>query len=169
MESVKRVTSIISQYTDKVCRVIANTSLLFFVGTIFGGVLLRFVFRSPNSALEDLSRTGFIWACCMGAVLAYKAAAFIRFEFLVNILPEKAKHAVRLFGEVLMLVLAVFLLVYGFILTQQVWPTWQVGAKISKGYMYMALPVSMVFMILQTFDCIAGELCALCGRKGRAV
>jgi len=165
MVTIQKVIAKISYYADKVSQVMTILSLLFFFVAIFGGVLLRFVFKLPNSAMEDLTRTGFVWACFFAAAVAYKSMTLIRFRFFQEKFSENGQLVISIISDLLALSLALFLIVYGLQLTLQVWPSWQIGARISKGYMYMALPISMVFMTIHSVNFIFTDLCALCSKE----
>lgn len=165
MNYAVKMTGQISRLVDSFCKAMSVVFITLFIGTILGGVLLRFVFKVPNSAMEDLSRTGFVWACFWGMAHTYKRKAFVKFTFFTKRLSSKGERVFSLIAEILSIALFLFLVIYGIRYTRQTWPTWQVGAGISKGWMSLAIPTGSLMSLVHAIHFATNDLSMIIGKE----
>lgn len=89
---------------------------LFIVGGLFLillGVVMRYVFNSPLSFVEEYAGYMVVWGTMIGAVVALRDNHHIRIDMFYRLLPERVKKAVDIFANVVGLIFALFLVVYG--------------------------------------------------------
>ena len=123
-------------------------------------VIARFLLSEPSSFTEELSRFILIWIGLLGAALAYGESMHLGIDILVNKLTEKR----RLFANVAIhIITAIFavavLLVGGMKLVSLTLELNQISASLGvmMGYVYLALPLSGVLILMYSIRFIAVE------------
>ena len=81
---------------QKMLEVMLALLLAFMVITVFGNVVLRYLFHSGLPYIEELSRFAFVWVTFIGGVVLLRGNGHLGFDSLVHRLPPKAKMASRL-------------------------------------------------------------------------
>ena len=69
--------------------------------SMFLQVILRYVFNYPSPALFEISGYSFIWVVFLGAPLARRYRAHIRFNILYEKLPRKAQLVIELIMDII--------------------------------------------------------------------
>ncbi len=120
--------------------------------TLLLQVIMRYFFGAPLPWSAELSRYLFVWLTFLGAALAYRLSAHIGVDVLAEYLSRRfsAVPAHVLNGAIrgiVMLFLIAFL-VGGVSLVQQTTGQVTPGLQISMAWVYLAIPVSSLIMIL---------------------
>ncbi|WP_076537072.1 TRAP transporter small permease [Shewanella sp. UCD-KL21] len=139
--------SLINQLLEKVL----ITLMAAIVVVVTWQVFSRFILQSPSSYTEELARFLLIWIGVLGAAYAYKNKAHLGLDILVERIPEQSKWPVLVLIELLVIVFAASILVYGGSLL--VWMTLdlnQISAslEIKVGLVYSVLPLSGVLILM---------------------
>lgn len=137
--------------------------------TLMLQVVMRYVFNSPLAWSEELARYLFIWLTFLGAALAYRLRAHIAVDILaeyldrrVGVVPARVlRGAIR--GVVLLFLIA--LLVGGVTLVQETTGQITPGLRISMAWVYLAIPVGCLIMILSA---VGEAVSAWYGRNSNA-
>lgn len=77
------------------------------------GVIMRYAFNSPLSFVEEYAGYMVVWGTMIGAVVALRDNHHIRIDMLYRLLPNRVKKSVDIFANVVGLIFALFLVVYG--------------------------------------------------------
>jgi TRAP-type C4-dicarboxylate transport system permease small subunit len=132
------------------------------------GVLTRFVLRNASSWTEELATFLLIWVSLLGASVAFFRKGHLGVDFFVNKLSEKP----RLISEILVYLLVFFfagvvMLYGGAQLVRITLRTNQMSSalNIKMGYVYTALPISGVFIMLFTLEATVEKVCMLLGKR----
>jgi TRAP-type C4-dicarboxylate transport system permease small subunit len=120
--------------------------------TLLSQVVMRYVFGSPLAWSEELARYLFVWLTFLGAGLAFRLGAHIAVDLLTDYLKQRVgMFSVQLLRLVIQMLVAVFLIAMlagGVNLVRgtvgQVTP----GLGISMAWVYLAIPVGSVIMLL---------------------
>lgn len=80
---------------------------------IFIGVVMRYLFNSPLSFVEEYSGYMIVWGAMIGSVVALRDNKHIRVDMLYQFLPHKLQKGVDLFANTIGLLFALFLFVFG--------------------------------------------------------
>lgn len=161
----KNFTQGLSNKCDQVIQWVVVPAMAFYTLLIFVGVLSRFVFKIPIMEAVELSRLGFVWACLLGASVAYKRMAHINFTVISSRLPSKASKILSLTINVISLVFMIWVLYYSVIITTKVWPSKLSATGLSNGLMYISLPITMIAMIIHCINYIVQDF-SRCTSKG---
>lgn len=78
---------------------------------VFSNVVLRYGFNSGITASEEISRLLFVWMTYLGAIVAMKEHAHLGVDSIVRKLPLKARKAVLILVNLVMLFICYLLLV----------------------------------------------------------
>ena len=76
---------------EKILRWILGISMAVMVAVIFYQVILRYVFHNSNIWSEELARYLMCYAVLFGAAIAVRKGSHLQVDFLINMLPERAR------------------------------------------------------------------------------
>jgi len=154
----------LKEIIDKALAWIVIVVMAVLVIDVLWQVFTRFILRDPSSFTEELARYLMIWVGLLGA--GYAAGK--RMHLAVDLLPMKMtgrrKHYLGLVIEGFTLIFAVFVLVIGG--TRLVWVMLFLGQtspalQVPLGYVYLAVPVSGLFIAFYAVFFITEQLQAL--------
>ncbi|MEI7900698.1 MAG: TRAP transporter small permease [bacterium] len=117
--------------------------------TVLWGVFTRFCLGRQAEYTDELARVLLVWVSMVGAALAFGEKAHLGVDFFVNKLHPDARKTLGILVQVVTIVLAVVVFVsggWGLAMGQmgQQLPT----LPLTRGMVYLALPLGGVFMIL---------------------
>ena len=125
-------------------------SLFVFI-TIIGlyQIITRYVFNSPSTISEELLTFLFTWMALLSAALVFGKREHMRMEFVANLF--KGKHAIYLsiFSEIVVLMFAALVLIYGGIAITKLTTT-QITASlgVSMALIYVVVPISGILTVI---------------------
>jgi len=111
---------------------------------VLAGVAMRFIFRIPNLYGEEISRYLLIASVFIGISLAQRERAHLGIDTLAEALPARAARRLRLFCDILSLIIYVFLAYKAFAFMQM---TMKYGQKSpSMTFLPMWIVYSLMFI-----------------------
>ena len=116
-------------------------------------VVTRFILNDPSKYTEEFLRYALIWLTMLGAPYAYGAGKHLSIDLLVMNFSDKAKNYVRVFVEVVVLILSLAVFVFGGIAV-----TMNAGGQISAAMQlpmecyYACIPVGGILMAIYSLD-----------------
>lgn len=156
-----RLLTRISDWTDRLVRILAVPVGIGFILVVFFGVLTRYVFRTPIITSIELARLGFVWSCFLGAALGVKREKHVQFVFLVERLRPLGQRLVRFGVTLLSAGFFLFLVLKGLQMVQAVQDTYFPALGFSQVWLYLPLPLSGAFMLIHALAFLARALQAL--------
>ena len=124
-------------------------------------VFTRFVIRQPSNWTEELAIFLLIWIGLLGSAVALRHKAHLGIDVLVNRFPLKYRHITAIFVYVCVIFFSVGVLIIGgskmvavVLMNRQVSP----ALGIQMGYVYLALPISGLFITMYGVDFIIHEI-----------
>lgn len=135
------------------------------VATMAVEVVRREVFSYSSIWGEEIVRYAFIYLAWIGAASAVRERAHIRIDVIFNYIPKTAKTLLYIFGDVIMLVVAVIAVYWSFETVAVSWKFGSVshGLRVSMVWFLMAVPLGftlVIFRILQSLWRDFGDLFA---------
>jgi len=124
--------------------------LVFLVGCTFAGVVLRYVFNSPFTWMEEVQLASMVWLAFLGGSLAFRSQGHVAVEIVIDALPIGAQRAARIVIGVLVYAILIYLFVRCmdflqlFVMTGRGTPVLDVPYTI----VYGIAPVAVVLMII---------------------
>lgn len=121
------------------------------VVVVFAQVIFRYVIRSSPPWTEEFSRFNFIWLTFIGAVAAFRRKGHLIIETLITLLPEKVSGALVLPVQLMISALLLILVYQGIILCHSGWHTMASTMNFPLTFIYLAVPLSALLMLLYQF------------------
>ena len=132
-------------------------------------VLRREVFSYSSIWGEEIVRYSFIYLAWIGAAAAVKERAHIRIDVLMHYLSPRMKTLLYIFGDFVMLGVAVGALVWSFETVHVSWTFGSVshGLRVSQVWFLMAVPAGFTLMIVRLLQSLIRDF--RCLRDGTPV
>lgn len=141
------------------------SALIFGAMVIIGTyqIVTRFVFNSPSTVSEELLTYSFTWMALLATAYVFGKRDHMRMGFLADKFSAKVQKALSVGAEVLIMLLAGAVMVYGgFTIVQLTMTQSTASLGIPMGVVYIILPVSGVlivfYSILNIADLVAGQV-----------
>lgn len=121
---------------------------------IFVQVVMRKGFNNSLFWSEEIARYLFIWQCWLGVSIAEREKQHIRITVLNRKLPMKGKVILELFVNLVLIVLSVTLIIYGFMMVSKIagLGSTSTAVKIPMAIIYAALPVGCTLYLRRLIE-----------------
>ena len=153
---------------DKTLELLVTVSMGFLVVDVVWQVLTRYLLKNPSSWTEELATFLMIWVGLLGASVALNRGAHLGIDYLVVKLSRRKALCVSLFVfavitafSLLVMVIGGTQLVHRTLVTNQVSPA--IGLKM--GYVYLAIPISGLFLVIYSLEIFFDALTSLVKHK----
>jgi TRAP-type C4-dicarboxylate transport system permease small subunit len=150
---VKKILDATDRATDILCFVFMSVG---FVITFFH-IIGRYILRMPIFYSEELSRYCFIWACMLGASVVNRNDEHTSVNYFTTLLPTRAQVWLYIGRQIVILLLLAALIYYGIALSIRMNTVHSAAMEISWSFIYMALPVGSLLLIVTTLKLIAAK------------
>lgn len=139
------------------------------VATMAVEVLRREIFSFSSIWGEEIVRYSFIYLAWIGAAAAVKDRAHIRIDVILHYLSPRMKALFYIFGDLVMLVVAVIAVYWSFETVAVSWKFGSVshGLRISMVWFLLAVPIGFALMIIRLIQSFLHDFHSL--RTGRPV
>ena len=115
-------------------------------GVVAVNVFCRFVLNFSLSWGEEVAMMLMVWLTFLGAAVGMRDKAQYAFDFLVRHLPAEVKIPVKLFSELVCIVMTTAIVYWGTQVTME-FRNWVMPAtEVSRAVVYMACPVGCSFI-----------------------
>jgi TRAP-type C4-dicarboxylate transport system permease small subunit len=114
---------------------------------VFVSVVFRYVLDSPLAWSEELASLLFAWLTFIGAYVGIRSRSHIRIDTLVVFLPPAVQRWLERAGDLGVLILLLVFAWQGFRLTATTWSLEFPAMEISRGYLYVSLPIAACLMM----------------------
>ncbi|MGR3496032.1 TRAP transporter small permease [Citreimonas sp.] len=129
--------------------------LLIATGLALYQVTTRFVFGQPSTWSEVVTRSAMIWSVFLAVAPAFREGSMIAVEIVQRILPGRLGFGLYLVATALSLLFFAILFWQGWAMTLRVVPQKLAALEISIAWVYAALPVGSVFIMIAVLGCMA--------------
>lgn len=117
--------------------------------TVVWQVISREILQAPSAWSSTLASYVFVWLALFGAALVFKERGHMAVEVLVRRCPPRLRLMLALLVELLIMVFALGILVWGGALAMQyAWGQVATGLPATIGMLYIALPISGLLIAL---------------------
>jgi len=139
------------------------------VATMAIEVLRREIFAYSSIWGEEVVRYSFIYLAWIGASSAVKERAHIRIDVLFHYVPPRAKALLYIFGDLVMLFVAVLALYWSFDTVEVSWKFGSVtdGLRVSKVWALAAVPIGFSMILFRLLQSLLRDIRDM--KAGRAV
>lgn len=135
---------------------IAGLALLVMVGIIPVGIFARYIMNSALSWPEPVAIICMVTFTFIGAAVSYRAGSHIAVSMVTDRLSERAAKICRLFADLMLMAISIFILWYGTALCVELWQ--QPVAEfplLTAGASYLPLPIGSAITLLFIIEKIA--------------
>jgi TRAP-type C4-dicarboxylate transport system permease small subunit len=115
---------------------------------VFAGVLFRYFLNLPLTWTEELASLLFAWLTFVGAFVGFRTRSHIAIDSLMLLAPRRVRDATARLADVVVLLLLVLFVWQGVTLTIRTWSLEFPAMEISRGYLYLSLPIGASLMIV---------------------
>lgn len=137
------------------CMVIAIVSIVSMTVLIFVGVIMRYVFYMGAAFAEPSSIFFAVQLTLYGAAACYRAQAHLRIHFFAQALPERVQWIPDAIVKLLMAVIAIAMIYYGWDLVQTTWfQAYPEFTLIRVGAVYSAIPGGGLILLLFVIESV---------------
>jgi TRAP-type C4-dicarboxylate transport system permease small subunit len=123
-------------------------NLGFMTCLVFVSVLFRYVLNRPLAWTEELASLCFAWLTFVGAYVGFRTRSHIRIDTVTIFLPPAVRRMILNLVDLCVLALLAVFIWQGFSLTMITWSLEFPAMEISRGYLYVSLPVGACLMVL---------------------
>lgn len=149
------------------------TAGIVFLVIFFLSTLLQIITRYLGMSVlwtEELANYTFIWAIFMGAAIMVNHKEHFTFDLLQMKVKGKNKLYLNISIEALLVAFNLLITMYGFQLLQHFWNyTWETVPAFKMGFVWLAVPVMSVTMILYSVNHIVNSISSLKRIDGKEV
>ncbi|NLN15738.1 MAG: TRAP transporter small permease [Firmicutes bacterium] len=146
---------------DRILTYLCSICLITIVVVFLIEVLFRYILKISFAWSLEVNRIAFIWMCLMGAAMSLRKRGHIRFEIIIGRLKSRPEVLMSLFCDVLALAFFLFLLKEGYTVYNLARMTKFPTLRISQGWMFAALPLSAVVMLIYTIELVLNDVAKL--------
>jgi len=145
---------------NKVLDALTITAMLAMVGVVFYQVIMRQIFERPPIWGEELSVTFMIWFVFLGIVLGLNENLHIGIAMFVKKLPQKAQYVIEILVNLLIMLHATVLLIFGYMYTANIYAFGNrlTATGLPAAIHYVVTPIAGALMILVLLGKIAEQL-----------
>lgn len=138
---------------NKILEYILAILVVVMVGGCIWQIFTRFVLQNPSDWTEELVRYALIWMTMIGVPYAYGKQQHIAVTFITSTFTKKGTLKDKIFIEILVLFLSVFVMVAGGIMVSmnaagQVSP----ALGLPMQFYYLGIPICGVLMVIYAVD-----------------
>jgi len=136
----------------QLCRILLIIMVPAMTGIVFVQVILRYVFLSPLSWIEELARYLLVWISCFGAAYGVRKGEHIAVMFLNNMFKGYMKSALTIFIHILVIILFMVCFMKGIGLSIRQWNVVTPALQIPRTLPYLGIPISFAIMLLFSLE-----------------
>lgn len=145
-------------FKDNFEEIIASLFFCFTLILVLVNIFMRYFLKTGIPWSEEVATGCFVWTVFIGAAAAFKENQHIGIDILVKYLSDDKKHLVKLFVDVLLLIVIAFITVLSiqYIFTSYTKPTPVLG--VSSAYISSAIPVGFILMLMRSIQFLINDL-----------
>ncbi|MCX8013194.1 MAG: TRAP transporter small permease subunit [Rectinema sp.] len=146
LQIVRRLSEFLDRIVSMLCALMFGAMTL----DVIIGVFFRFVLRNPLNFTEELARYLMIWGASIAISLGISAGEHVGLTVILDSLKNiKAKKFLLIIINSLVLLFLLFMLLYSLLTTLEARNQFSTGLGITMVLPKLAIPVAMLFSIVQ--------------------
>lgn len=146
-------------WIEKLQIVLGVTALTMIACIIPVQVFYRYILSDPLLWPEDIAKGLLVWLGFMGAAVLHKRSGLVTVEFFTNYFTEKISFAVTLILDILIALLSMLIIIYGYRLNSLQMMSNMVLTEIPRGYFFsLPLLVNSIALFIYSLHKILGEV-----------
>ena len=140
--------------------VLAGSFLVTGLCLILYGVMMRYVFNSPKSWVEEITNYTIIWGALFGVSIALRDGHHIQVDMLYDRLPKKVQRWVRVFSDLMGVLFCLFYTYYGYVLVDKRLESGMISLDVGipMWLVYLILPISGIMFLMRFLERLVNSL-----------
>lgn len=127
---------------------VGGVILAVMTGAVFLQVVMRFLGYTGIDGLEEVPRFLFVWLIMIGGAAAMQRGEHTMLDYFINLLGPRARAVVVILTTAVGIALFVYLFKLSFVLVPNAQLQTSAGLELPLGYVFAAIPVGAVLIIL---------------------
>jgi C4-dicarboxylate transporter DctQ subunit len=152
-------------WLDRAEEVVGGAAFVGMTAMVFVNVICRYLLNSPIPGSDELATLMFTWAVFLGASVGIRRQLHLGIEFVTRLFPPRVQALCGLLVSLLMAGFAVLLLVYGWKIMGTAHLKLTPVLQWPYVWVYLAIPVGAVLMLVRLVPIAAGHLGRLVGPR----
>lgn len=153
------------QILDYIPELVLGITVIVMTIAIFAQVIFRYIFNSPIYWADEFAVLIFAWMIFTGTVVAIKYNEQISVDTFVRLLPPKIQTGLAILTNIAIFFVIVLLFIKGINLTEKTIGLKYPAMEISRGFLYISLPVTTPLMGFYLARTIIGDIRRLVKRQ----
>ena len=153
------------QVLDFLPEVVLGITVLVITITIFSQVVFRYVLSRPIYWADEFAVLVFAWMIFTGTVVATKYNEHLSVDTFIRMLPKRVQMVFTIVTNTAILMVIVLLFIEGLALTQKTAGLNYPAMEISRGFLYISIPVTTPLMGIYLLRTIIRDIRLLLGRQ----
>ena len=141
-------------YINNIDYIIASISLFLMTIVALLAIFYRFILNDPLIWSDEFIKLLFAWFCFTSMSVIAKLSRHLRVDIIDNIVGNKPKIILRMFGNIFVLGTAILLLFYGIALCVSQFDNQFASIPISRVWSFASLPFGSILMSIQLIKLI---------------
>lgn len=113
----------------------------------FWQVLSRYILYIPSPWTIELDQHLFVWFCLLGAALNYKDNEHFKIDYFFNLFPKKIKILLGIFFNIILFILFIALIYYGYIHVLSVSYRTSPILHLNRCWLFMPVVIAGIIML----------------------
>ena len=140
---------------------LAGLILAVMAGAVFLQVVMRFLGSQAIEGLDELPRYLFVWLVAIGAAAAMHRGEHTILDYFINLMPAPARALTVAFTNAVCIFLFLYMLKLSLVLVPNAQLQTSPSLGLPLGYVYAAVPVGAVLIIIPLVRNVLGALASL--------
>jgi len=149
---MKLMNKIIDTLFEKVFTPLLNILCLIMLISTFVAIISRYIFHYAIIWSPEVCRFLYIYIIFIGTFLGIKQNTHIGLDIVIDHMPNKVKKVMKISRNLIMMVFFIFLSYLGFKFSIIGMSQMTLTLGISKGWIYLIIPIGAIFMFISTFQ-----------------
>lgn len=131
------------KFFEKIEENIIGMGLLVSIVLVFLNVILRYIFKSSSTWIEEAVRYLIIWTTFIGSAVCFRKGSHMGIDLIFSLTKGPVKKAIEIFGLIASFIFMIFLFKYGLDLVLFTKKTGQItpSLEIKLFWIYMGIPL----------------------------
>lgn len=143
---------------SKIELLLSGGALVIAVAATFMNVICRYCFNRPIYQAEEIATSMFVWLVFIGASACYGENMHVGIDCLVNMLPAKLRHCVKIVTDIMLIGINIIMAYLAVAITISAKMKLTSALRISYSFIDAAAAIGFIFMTFHAIDFLIRDL-----------
>lgn len=127
------------------------------VAATFMNVICRYCFNRPIYQAEEIATSMFVWLVFVGASACYGENMHVGIDCLVNLLPQKIRHGIKLVTDVALIAINIVMAYLAIQITISAKMKLTSALRVSYSFIDVAAAIGFIFMTIHAVEFLISD------------